>query len=131
MKVIVRIHTQHGLEIKKAKVHKNNTLWLGKDWKPKLVDYEIKHLWFGRTRFFTDIWENALETWSYKSGLKPDEQPELTQSQVNRYAKAKIWERRYQTDSKAMPNWILYVILVLQIAGMVFTYLVVTGRLRI
>lgn len=131
MKVTVRIHSARGLEFKKAKVRRGNKLKLAKDWEVELVDYETQHKWFGRSKYFTDVRENAKKTWSYQTGLTPDQQPELSQAQVNQYAKAKIWERRYQTDTKQTPNWILYVILLLQIGSMVFTYLLQSGRLRL
>lgn len=131
MKVTVKIHTAHGLEIKKVKVRRGNKLRLRKDWEPKLIDYEVKHLWFGRAKYFADIWENAKETWSYKTGLTPENQPELSQSEVTRYAKAKIWERRYAGEPKATGNWIGYITLIAVIGGIIFNYLITKGILRI
>ena len=131
MKVTVRIHSAHGLEFKKVKVRRGNKLKLAKDLEVELVDYETQHKWFGRSKYFTDVWENSKKTWNYQTGITPEQQPELSQAQVNQYAKAKIWERRYQTDTTKTPNWILYVILMLQIGSMVFTYLLQSGRLRL
>ncbi len=134
MKVTVRIHTAHGLEVKEVKVGAQNKLRLhgGKTpWIATLMDYETRHLRFGRARFFTDISDGANETWQYdQSKGSTIERPELTQEQVTEYAKANIFRRRYQENEKPMPTWLLYAILLVSVGGIVMNYLISTGHLR-
>lgn len=132
MKVTVRIHTGHGLEFRTKKVGSNNRILLRKKpkWEPELKGFEVKHLRFGRAKYYTDITEEAPATWSYED-LKPKEIPQLTKAEVLQFAKAKIWVRRFKEGDKQPGQWLLYAILLVSIGGLIFNFLISTGRLRL
>jgi hypothetical protein len=139
-KIKVRVKTQGGGEwIKWCKPRKDGkTIVIEKktkndpEWKATFTNKsKLSFSHWGRKFDAIDIVYRSPEAieWNFKKNEAT--MPELTQADVTKYAKAKIWERRYQTDTKPIPNWILYVILLLQIGSMIFTYLLQSGRLRL
>jgi len=116
-----------GQTIVVEKAKRNKAGWSFKFSNKSLVPFSHR----GRSFFAIDVFYESKKAIEYDYARDKATAPELTQQQVTHYAQARIWERRYQTDAKQMPNWILYVILLLQIGSMIFTYLLQSGRLRL
>lgn len=137
MKVTVRIHSSSGLEFKTRKVQQNNTVVLEKPgkhyagWIAKIKGIEVKHLHFGRVKYFTDVWQGAKETWSYDYENKQTNQPVLTMNEVKQFAKTESFKWHFQGKPQGPSNAILYLILIVTVAMGLINILVVTGRLKI
>jgi hypothetical protein len=138
LKVTVRIHKDDGsVQFKTKKLEDDGKVTLRKrtkndrGWRPKVAWKEEKHSRFGRVKYYTDVFEDAPETFQMNLKDKSLARPELEQTEVTRYAKSKVFEKRYMTDSKPMGSMILYVILIVQIVSIVLTFLLSSGRLRL
>jgi len=138
MKVTVRIHKPDGsVEFKTKKIEDDGKVTLRKQkkydrgWRPKVTWTETKHLRFGRVKFYTDVFQDALETFQMNLKDKSIERPELEQKEVLRYAKSKVFEKRYMSAVKPISSTMLYVIVIIQVVSIVITFLLTSGRLRI
>src|SRR4030042_1545465 len=137
-KVTVRIHKDDGSVVfKTKKIEDDGKVSLRRkskyerEWRPKVSWKEEKHGRFGRVKYYTDVFQDATETFQMNVKAKTVERPELEQKEVTRYAKSKVFEKRYMTDSKQTSSFILYAILIIQIVGLVLTFLLSSGRLRL
>ncbi len=136
MKVTVRIHKPEGLELKTCKVEDDGyiTLRSGKGkagWRPKITMVEAKHGWFGRAKFFTDIFYEAEETWKIDPTVKETEMPKWTKQQSTRFINAKVLEKAGEEEKNKGVGMGIWIIAILVIAMGIVQILISTGRLRI
>ncbi|MCJ7633906.1 hypothetical protein MUP77_16160 [Candidatus Bathyarchaeota archaeon] len=136
MKVTVRTHTPSGLTFKKYKVSSDGKhLLMRKEtkkkagWNPLIGTMEVKHKWFGRTSYYTDIFPEAEQTWTVDYGQKAVDAPKWDKAQSKKFIEAKMVEKTGQ-ETKEKHSGILWVIAILGIANIVIT-LISSGRIRI
>lgn len=138
MKITIRVHQDDGavrFQTKKLEADGHVTLRnkgkYDRGWRPKITWKEEQHLRFGRIKYYTDIFQDALETFQMNIKDKTLIRPELDQKEVTRYAKSKVFEKRYMSAGKQFSSTLLYVILVVQIVSIIITFLLSSGRLRL
>lgn len=136
MKVTVRIHRKTGLDFKTKKIDDDERITLRKrgkgraEWRPKVNGLEIKHGWFGRSKYFTDIFPDALETWTVN--YPEIVTPALTKEQIIEFGNWEAMRARFRSiKDMGKTSSIMYIILAVQIVSIVITFLLSSGRLRI
>ena len=137
MKVTVRIHRPSGLELKTKKLEDDETVILRKtgtkkfDWRPKIRQLEAKHSWFGRTKFYADVYPEAVESWTYEYDLKnPDDRPHWDKKQSKRLLDAKILERAGE-EPKEKQGAAIWILAILIVAMGIINILFASGKIRL
>ena len=136
MKVTVRIHKATGLEFKTKKIESDEHVTLKKGtkkqggWRPLVKGLEPKIGWFGRTKFYTDVFPDAEETFINDPTVPADKLPKFTKDESTRFLNKKILDRAGE-DVKEKGSMGTMIIAILVVVGIVINILVSSGRLRI
>ena len=136
MKVTVRIHYPTGLKFQTKKVEEDGRVTIKKGtkkqggWRPLVKGIEAKIGWFGRTKFYADVFPDADETWKIDHTIPQVNQPKFTKDESTRYINKKILDRAGE-DVKEKGSMGTMIIAILVIVGIVINILVSSGRLRI
>jgi hypothetical protein len=136
MKVTVRIHRATGLDFQTKKIDDDGKITLRKKsrdhagWRVGIGSLESKHGYFGRVKFYADIFPNATETWTYDYDVPDATKPKWDKDQSHKFISAKILEKAAEEPKeKGTTGTLLLAVLI--IVGIVINILLISGRLRI
>ena len=138
MKVIVRVHSPSGLQFKTRKLEDDGTVVLQKQkkdkagWRPEVTSVEVKHGWFGRAKFYADIFPEAEKTFRFDYEKLTVDQPVLTRDKVKEFGSWDALRRRAKPPEGYKPNNVaIYLTLIAVVGFGVIQILIANGNLRL
>lgn len=136
MKVTIRIHRNHGVKEVTRKIEEDGKVTLSKGkkgtWRPLVAKVEPKIVGrFGSHRYYTEVDQDAEETYIVTSKVKAEEHPKWDKKQSQKFIDAKMLEKLGEEIKTGPSSLGLAAIGILIVVMGIIQILIVSGRLRI